>query len=274
MRKKTGLIYYFKNISPWQIIFSIISITLVVWLYFYLSRAGFNYEWQWNRVWRHFGQWTASGFRAGPLLKGLLLTLGIASIGLGFSVILGLGLALMRFSASPFYRLLASIHIGLFRNTPLLLQLFFIYFLVAPLFDLGPFWSAVISLAAFEGAYLAEIFRAGILAVPRQQWEAALSLGFNLSSTFFMVILPQAVRNVMPALTNQAVSLVKDTSLVSAIAVADLTLQAQAIIAETFLAFEVWLLVAAIYLLISLCISLPTIWFEHSLNEGKTPGME
>ena len=206
------------------------------------------------------------------MLKGLLLTLGIASIGLGFSVILGLGLALMRFSASPFYRLLARIHIGIFRNTPLLLQLFFIYFLVAPLFGLGPFWSAVISLAAFEGAYLAEIFRAGILAVPGQQWEAALSLGFNLSSTFFMVILPQSVRNVMPALTNQAVSLIKDTSLVSAIAVADLTLQAQAIIAETFLAFEVWLLVAAIYLLISLCISLPAIWFEH--NAGKTPGME
>ena len=86
------------------------------------------------------------------MLKGLLLTLGIASIGLGFSVILGLGLALMRFSASPFYRLLARIHIGIFRNTPLLLQLFFIYFLVAPLFGLGPFWSAVISLAAFEGA--------------------------------------------------------------------------------------------------------------------------
>lgn len=195
------------------------------------------------------------------------MTLGIASLGLGLSILLGLALAFMRFSRSFFYRLLARIHIEIFRNTPLLLQLFFIYFLVAPLFGLGPFWSAVISLAAFEGAYLAEIFRAGILAVPRQQWEASLSLGFGLAQTFFLVILPQALRNVLPAFTNQAVSLVKDTSLVSAIAVADLTLQAQAIIAETFLAFEVWLLVAAIYMLITLCISLPAIWLENRVGK-------
>ncbi len=97
--------------------------------------------------------------------------------------------------------------------------------------------------------------------------------GLQSFKHLFMVILPQSVRNVMPAPDKTRLSaLIKDTSLVSAIAVADLTLQAQAIIAETFLAFEVWLLVAAIYLLISLCISLPAIWFEH--NAGKTPGME
>lgn len=274
MRKKTGQKQYLKHFSPWQILVSVFSITLAVWLYYSLAGEGFHYEWQWNRVWRHFGQWTAHGFKAGPLLKGLLLTLGIASIGLAFSIMLGLILALMRFSASHFYRLLALTHITIFRNTPLLLQLFFIYFLIAPLFALGPFWSAVITLAAFEGAYLAEIFRAGILAVPKQQWEASLSLGFSLAQTFFMIILPQAIRNVLPALTNQAVSLVKDTSLVSAIAVADLTLQAQAIIAETFLAFEVWLLVAAIYLLITLCISLPAIWLENNLKTGKTYATE
>lgn len=239
-------------------------------IYFRLAREGFSYEWQWNRVWRHFGRWTAQGFRPGPLCKGLALTIGITALGFCFSAILGLLLSFMRLSGSALLRCLAISHITLFRNTPLLLQLFFIYFLIAPIFHAGPFWAAVIALTAFEGAYFAEIYRAGILAVPRQQWEASLALGFSLVQTFGLVIFPQAARNILPSFTNQSVSLLKDTSLVSAIAVADLTMQAQAIIAETFLAFEVWLFVAAIYLLLALCMALPALWLENRLALSKS----
>lgn len=206
-------------------------------VYWHLAGQGMTYEWQWNRVWRHFGRWTAHGFVAGPLLEGLCMTLGIAAAGFCLSTALGLAAAVGRLSPWPFCRLAAGAYVQLLRNTPLLLQLFFVYFLLSPLLALGPFGSAVLALGAFEGAYMAELFRAGLLSVPRAQWEAA--------------------RNMLPPLTSQIVTLIKDTSLVSAIAVADLTLRAQALIAETFLAFEVWLLVAAIYLALTLCASVP-----------------
>ena len=137
-----------------------------------------------------------------------------------------------------------------------MLQLFFVYFLLAPVLDLGPFGSAVLALGIFEGAYVAELVRAGVLAVPRTQWEAGISLGFGPATTLRLIILPQAMR------LNQLVSLIKDTSLVSAIAVADLTMRAQEIIADTFLTFEIWLLVAGLYLLLALLVSLPIRWLE------------
>lgn len=110
---------------------------------------------------------------------------------------------------------------------------------------------------------MVELFRAGLLAVPKAQWEAGISLGLGAWKTLWLIVLPQAVRHVLPPLANQLVSLVKDTSLVSAIAVADLTMQAQVVIADTFLAFEVWLVVAVLYLLLTLCVSLPALWLER-----------
>lgn len=238
-------------------------LVLLIAAYCYLARESFAYEWQWNRAWRQFGRFTAQGFKAGPLLEGVLMTIAIAGAGLGLSSVWGLFLAVARLSPWPVCARLALYYISLFRNTPLLLQLFFVYFLVAPLFGLGPLASAILTLSAFEAAYAAELFRAALLSVPRSQWEGALSLGFNLSQCLFYVILPQAFRNVLPAFAGQAVAIVKDTSLVSAIAVADLTMRAQAIVAETFLAFEVWLLVALVYLILALCLSLPALLLER-----------
>ena len=246
----------------------LLALAALAFVYLELASEGMSYEWQWNRVWRHFGRWTAHGFVAGPLCEGLLMTLGIAAAGFCLSTLLGLAAAVCRLSPWPFCRLAAGAYIELLRNTPLLLQLFFVYFLLSPLFSLGPFGSAVLALGAFEGAYMAELFRAGLLSVPRGQWEAALSLGFSLSEALRLVILPQAARNMLPPLTSQIVTLIKDTSLVSAIAVADLTMRAQAIIAETFLAFEVWLLVAAIYLALTLLASVPA-WLLERRNGSR-----
>ncbi len=234
------------------------------WIWCSLSGAdSFDYDWQWFRVWRYLGRWTDAGFVPGPLLDGLGMTLRIALSALVLSVFAGLGAALLRLSPWPAARGLAHAYVECLRNTPLLLQLFFVYFLLAPVIGLGPFGAAVLALGLFEGAYMAELFRAGVLAVPRAQWEAGISLGLGVWSTLRLVILPQAVRRMLPPLTSQLVSLIKDTSLVSAIAVADLTMQAQVAIADTFLAFEIWIIVAGIYLALTLCVTLPARWLEH-----------
>ena len=134
-----------------------------------------------------------------------------------------------------------------------------VYFVVAPTLGIGAEASASLSLGLFEGCYMAEIFRAGIVSLPRAQWEAAYSLGFGMGSTLRLVILPQALRRVVAPLSGQIISLIKDSSLVSAIAVADLTLRGREAIAESFLSFEIWLLTAGIYLGLTLLAGLPAL---------------
>lgn len=240
-----------------------IACVAIILVYFYLARLGFDYEWHWNRAWRHFGSWAGGSFKPGPLFEGLVMTIAIAASGIFFSSVLGLVICVMRLGPWPLCQWLAKCHIALIRNTPFLLQLFFVYFLLSPILHFGPLTMAILALSIFESAYTAELFRAAFLSVSRTQWEAALSLGFSPGKSLFHVILPQAFRNALPAITNQAITIIKDTSLVSAIAVADLTLRAQAIVAETFLAFEIWLLAGMIYLLLAFCVSIPGLILER-----------
>jgi polar amino acid transport system permease protein len=211
-----------------------------------------GYNWQWYRVPRFILMPDGS---AGPLLRGAGVTLLISGLGLVGAAILALGTALLRLSGSAVGQVLARCYLELVRNTPLLVQIFFIYFVLAPAVGLGRLPSAILALALFEGAYASEIIRAGILAVPRGQWEGALSLGMSMKSVYAQVILPQALRTILPPLTSQGVSLIKDSALVSTIAIFDLTMHAQAIVAETFLSFEIWFVVAGIYLLFTLTLS-------------------
>ena len=127
----------------------------------------------------------------------------------------------------------------------------------------------MLALSLFEGAYVSEIFRAGILSIHRGQWEAAFSAGLGTWPTYRLVILPQAVRNILPPLTSQAISLIKDSALVSTIAIYDLTMQGQAIIAETYLVFEIWFTVAALYLVITLALSLTVSIMEKKLTQKR-----
>jgi polar amino acid transport system permease protein len=121
---------------------------------------------------------------------------------------------------------------------------------------LNRFCSAVLALSLFEGAYASEIFRAGIVSIARGQWEAAYSLGLSGYHTYRHIILPQAIRRILPPLTSQAISLIKDSALVSTIAIYDLTMQAQALISETYLTFELWFTVALMYLAVTVTLSL------------------
>jgi polar amino acid transport system permease protein len=238
---------------------------IAVWL-LSAGAGGLDYPWQWYRVPRFLFTTGSGGWTAGPLLQGLLVTLRISALSLIFMLALGLTTALLRLSSSFTARALARGYLELIRNTPLLIQIFFVYFVLSPVLDIGAFASAVLALSLFEGAYAAEILRAGIVSIHRGQWEAAHSLGLGAFDTYRSVILPQAVRRVLPPLAGQAISLIKDSSLVSTIAITDLTMEGQKIVSETFLAFEIWFTVAAIYLIMTLGLSLAARILEHRMN--------
>ncbi|WP_348771055.1 amino acid ABC transporter permease [Pseudodesulfovibrio sp. zrk46] len=220
-----------------------------------LGTEKLGYNWQWYRIPQYLWQFTDEGFVWGPLMQGLGVTLQIASISMILMLAIGLATALLRMSDSWVGHSVARLYMELIRNSPLLIQIFFIYFVVAPILDMSAFWAAIIALSLFEGAYASEIFRAGITSIEKGQWEAAKSLGMGPYSMYKHIILPQAVQRVLPPLTSQAISLIKDSALVSTVAILDLTQQGRMIDAETFLTFEIWFTVAAIYLVVTLALS-------------------
>ena len=239
-----------------------ILVAAVVW-FFADSTSEMGYNWQWYQVPRYLFTLGDNGFKAGPLLNGLMVTFQISAISLVLAFAIGLITALFRLSNAFLAQTLARFYLETSRNTPLLIQLFFIYFVVGPVLGLERFPSAVLALSLFEGAYASEIFRAGIVSIPRGQWEAGYSLGLNTFHTYRTIILPQAIRRILPPLTSQAISLIKDSALVSTIAIYDLTMQAQAIISETFLTFELWFTVAAMYLAVTVTLSVIVNIMEH-----------
>jgi polar amino acid transport system permease protein len=210
-----------------------------------------GYNWQWYRVGRYLYQIDDGVFYPGPLLNGLVVTLQISVLALVLTVVIGLAAAILRLSRSLSGRVLVDAYVEAIRNTPLLVQLYLFYFVLAPILGIERFWTGVLCLAVFEGAFAAEMFRAGLLAVPHGQWEAARSLGLPTRHVYRLVVLPQAVRVILPPLTGLSVSLIKHSAIVSVIAVFDLTTEGRNIIADTFLTFEIWLTVAAIYLVVN-----------------------
>ena len=196
------------------------------------------------------------GYAAGPLLVGLWITLKISALSLVFALALGLIAGLGRVSANPAASNLAATYVELIRGTPLLVQIFIFYFFIGTVLELSPFTAAVAALAVFTGAYVAEIIRAGIEAVPRGQMEAARSLGMSYAQAMRYVILPQALRKTLPPLAGQFINLIKDSSLVSIIAITDLTKAGREIVSSTFAPFEVWFTVALMYLVLTGALSL------------------
>lgn len=225
-----------------------------------------GYNWQWYRIERYLYQIVDGAFYPGPLLNGLGVTLQISALALVLTVVIGLAAAILRLSDSLSGRLLVNAYVEAIRNTPLLVQLYLFYFVLSPILGIDRFWTGVLCLAVFEGAFAAEMFRAGLQAVPRGQWEAARSLGLSTPLAYRLVILPQALRVVLPPLTGLSVSLVKHSAIVSVIAVFDLTTEGRNIIADTFLTFEIWLVVAAIYLAVNGSLSMIVAVLETKLK--------
>jgi polar amino acid transport system permease protein len=238
---------------------------LLAWLL--VEGAGsMGYNWQWYRVPRHLFQVFEGEIFLGPLLKGLIVTLEISAIALLLTVAIGLGAALLRLSGSIAGRWLVIAYVEAIRNTPLLVQLYIVYFILAPILGLERFWAGVLCLAIFEGAFAAEIFRGGIMAVRRGQWEAAWALGLSRGAAYRCIVLPQALRVILPPLAGLGVSLVKHSAIVSVIAVFDLTNEGRNVISDTFMTFEVWLTVAALYLCVTVLLSFGVGLLERRLK--------
>jgi len=195
------------------------------------------------------------GYVPGPLLVGLWITLKISALALVFAVALGLVAGLGRVSANPAAFNLATTYVEIVRGTPLLVQIFIFYFFIGTVLELSAFTAGVAALAVFTGAYVAEIVRAGIEAVPRGQMEAARSLGMSYAQAMRHVILPQAFRKTLPPLAGQFINLIKDSSLVSIIAITDLSKAGREVVSSTFSPFEVWFTVALMYLVLTASLS-------------------
>ena len=186
---------------------------------------------------------------------GLLVTFGITIISICIAVPLGLLTGLGKLARNPVVNLIASMYVEIIRGIPLLMQLFYIYYALGSLLKVSPMVAAVASLSVCYGAYMGEVFRAGILAVPKGQTEAARSLGFDRFQTMFTVVLPQAMRTIVPPVGNECIALLKDTSLVSIIAVADLLRRGREYASQTFEYFETYTVIALVYLIITLLLS-------------------
>lgn len=220
----------------------------------FIGATSTGYQWEWHQIPSFFFDW--GEMKPGPLWFGLVVTFQIIVCSLGLTFGLGLMTAFARLAGGPVLGGAARIYLEIVRNTPLLVQLIVIYFIFGPVFNLSGFWAAVIALSLFEGAYLSEIIRSGILAVDEGQWQASWCLGLSTPVTFQRVILPQTGPMLLPPMAGLVISLVKDSALASTIAVYELTKAARTLASETFLAFELWLIVALVYLVINFTMSL------------------
>lgn len=192
------------------------------------------------------------------LFSGLLVTIKITVVALLASTVIGIMVGLMNISKNKILKGIATIYIDLIRGTPLIVQVFFIYFGLPSVLGIKIEATAagILTLSLNAGAYMAEIFRAGILSIDKGQMEAARSLGLPYSKAMTHIILPQAVQKMLPAILNQFVISLKDTSLLSVIGIRELTQSGEIIIASNFKSFEIWGMVGLMYFVIIMMLSL------------------
>lgn len=229
--------------------------------------SSMGYNWQWYRIPKYFWRYVDGELVWGEFVHGVLVTLEIAAWAVLIAVGVGLLTALFKMSNSMAGRVLAMVYLEGIRNTPLLVQIYLMYFVISPIIGIDRLWTGIIALALYEGSFAAEIIRSGIQSVERGQWEASASIGLTQRDTYRYVVLPQAIPIMLPPLTGLFVNLIKHSSIVSVIAIFDLTTEGRNIIADTFLSFEIWFTVAAIYLSMTITLSSVVNYMEYRLRK-------
>lgn len=261
--------------------------------------ARVHYRWNWSAIPQYFLRYdaVAGAWVPGILLQGLLTTVRLSVWTSILATLIGIFLGLCRVSRSLFQRLLGVTFVGLIRNTPPLVLVFIFYYflsdqilpllsldevlnrqppmiqdlvgrLAAPPMRINGFLSAVVTLSVYEGAYIAEIVRAGIGAIDKGQWEASAALGFSRRQQMRHVVLPQAARRVLPPMAGQFISTIKDSAIVSVISVQELTFQGMELMAATYLTFEVWITITLLYFLLTFGCSLVAARIEHAIRKS------
>ena len=204
------------------------------------------------------------------LIRGAGLTLEITALAVSLGLLLGLVLSLLQLSKSPLLRIPAKVYVDFIRGTPLLIQIFIIYFALPNIVGhrIDPFVTAVAACSLNSGAYIAEIFRGGIQSISLGQIRAGLSLGMTYGQTMRYIVLPQAFKRIIPPMGNEFIAMLKDSSLVSVIGFEELTRSGQLIIAETYGTLEIWTCVAILYLVMTLTISRFVSWLEGRFKKS------
>jgi polar amino acid transport system permease protein len=273
----------------------------VAWL-LYQATVQAQYRWNWQAIPQYLlrldsesGKWVP-----GLILQGVMVTLRLSLWATVLALIIGTVMGLFRTSCSRYRRMIGSGYVELIRNIPVLVWIFIFYYfignrllptmgldrlatlkdgplagvlrlLVADPAQLPTFVAGVMALAAYEGAYITEIIRAGIQGIDRGQWEASAGLGFSRMQQLHHIIFPQALRQVLPPLAGQFISAIKDSAIVSVISIQELTFQGMELMAATFLTFEIWLTILAIYFVLCLACSLAVERFERHLKKELRP---
>ncbi len=258
-----------------------------------------NYTWDWSVIPRYLIRFDPEhGYVPNLLLQGFLATLRLSLWATLLAAILGTLLGLFRTARSLFKRLTGGFYVGLVRNIPPLVWVFLFYFFISeqimPLFQLdsllreqspqiqkaaafllappgrlSSFVSAILTLALYEGAYIAEIVRGGIQSIDKGQWEAAAALGLSRWQQLRKVILPQALEKILPPLAGQFISTIKDSAMVSVISVQELTFQGMELMAATYRTFEIWITVTVLYFLLTFTCSMAVAGLERSLARRR-----
>jgi len=274
-------------------------ITAVAGYIAYRLTMKLNYKWRWSIIPTYLVRHDADGgWVANLLLEGLYTTLRLSVWATLLAAILGWVMGILRTTRRLFNRLVARTYVELIRNMPPLVLIFIFYFFVSdqimPILGVDEFirskspetqeWlavffatpnrftafvSGVVTIALFQGAYISEIVRAGIQGVGRGQWEAAEALGFSWLQKMRYVILPQAVKQVLPPLANEFINTIKYSSIASVISIQELTFQGMQIMAATHRTIEVWLTITAMYLVICLLLSLAVQRLERRLARNR-----
>ncbi len=260
---------------------------LVAAAVFLVHRVGveMHYRWQWPVILQYLVRRTAGTWAAGALLQGFLMTVKLSLWATVLATLLGTIMGLLRVSRGLFARLIAGGYVETIRNLPPLVLVFIVYFFIgerimaligldelvraaspetqevlaflfAPPARLSGFFAGLATLILYEAAYITEIVRAGIQSVEKGQWEAAHALGLSRWQQVRYVILPQAIRRILPALAGQLISTIKDSAIVSVISIPELTFQGLELMSATYLTFEVWITITALYFVLTFGCSL------------------
>ena len=216
---------------------------------------------------------TYKKWRIGILMEGLWLTLKVSLIAIVFGILIGLFAGIARISSNPALKWSAITYIEFIRGSPLLVQIFIWYFVLGTLINnifvrkglgqIPPLWFGVAALACFAGAYVAEMVRAGIQSIHFGQIEAAKSLGMTYVQSMQHIILPQALRRILPPLAGQFISLIKDSSLLGLIAIRELTKATREVITTSLQPFELWFVCAILYLILTFSLSMFVQYLER-----------
>ncbi len=287
------------KITATDLILSLLLLAVLVYAGYKIN-AGISYRWNWGAIPQYLFRFDADSRQWVPniLMQGFFNTIRLSFWATIFATLIGTVMGLLRVSRRLFQRLIGGTYVELTRNLPPLVIIFIFYFFVGdqilPVIGIGDwirssgertqalltvlfappslftaFLSALITLSIFEGAYITEIVRAGIQSIEKGQWEASNALGFSSWQRMRYIILPQAVQKILPPLAGQFISTIKDSAIVSVISIQELTFQGMELMSTTYLTFEIWITITAMYLILTLSFSLAVERLEIRMRRKK-----